>query len=137
MAMITVADVIGLWQQSPDLTEDRRENIADLVPAVNALLAKAKAAGVPLPINPKTGTQVSGERYGGFRPQTCTIGAPLSAHKVGMAVDIYDPANALDDWITDDVLRECGLYREGGNWTPGWTHLTTRRPGSGNRTFMP
>lgn len=135
--MITVADVIGPWIKSPDLTAGRRKSIADLVPQVNALLAKAKAAGIPLPINPKTGTQVSGEQYGGFRPQTCSIGAPHSAHKEGMAVDIYDPTNALDAWITDDVLRECGLYREGGNWTPGWTHLTTRRPGSGNRTFMP
>lgn len=135
--MITVADVIGPWRNSTDLTEERIEHITDLVPAVNALLARAAKAGVKLPINPKTKTQVSGEQYGGFRPQTCPIGAPLSAHKQGLAVDIYDPTNALDAWITDDVLRECGLYREGGNWTPGWTHLTTRRPGSGNRTFMP
>lgn len=135
--MITVADVIGPWIKSPDLTAGRRKSIADLVPPVNALLAKAKAAGIPLPINPKTGTQVSGAQFGGFRPQTCPIGAPLSAHKQGMAVDIYDPTNALDAWITDDVLRECGLYREGGHWTPGWTHLTIRRPGSGNRTFVP
>ena len=135
--MISPSDIIGPWKNSPDLTEERIENISDLVPPVNALLAKAKAAGISLPINPKTGTQVSGEQYGGFRPQTCTIGAPHSAHKEGMAVDIYDPTNALDVWITDEVLRECGLFREGGRWTPGWTHLTTRRPGSGNRTFIP
>lgn len=135
--MISPSDVIGPWRNSPDLTQDRLENINDLIPPVNALLAKAKAAGIPLPINPKTGTQVSGEQYGGFRPQTCPIGAPLSAHKQGMAVDIYDPTNALDAWITDDVLRECGLYREAPKATPGWTHLTTRRPGSGNRTFVP
>ena len=135
--MISPSDIIGPWKNSPDLTEERIENISDLVPPVNALLAKAKAAGISLPINPKTGTQVSGEQYGGFRPQTCPIGAPLSAHKQGMAVDIYDPDNKLDEWITDDVLRTVGLYREGGHWTPGWTHLTTRRPGSGNRTFIP
>lgn len=135
--MISPNDVIGPWQHSPDLTDDRRDNINDLVPAVNALLTMAGRAGIPLPTNPKTGTQVSGKQFGGFRPQTCTIGAPHSAHKEGMAVDIYDPTNALDEWITDDVLRECGLYREGGRWTPGWTHLTTRRPGSGNRTFQP
>jgi len=135
--MISVSDVIGPWDRSKDLTADRRKSIAALVTPVNALLALASAAGVPLPVNPVTKTQVSGTLYGGFRPQSCPIGAPQSAHKVGMAVDIYDPSNALDAWITDDVLRECGLYREGGRWTPGWTHLTTRRPGSGNRTFQP
>lgn len=135
--MITVADVIGPWRNSPDLTEERLEHITDLVPAVNALLARAAQAGVKLPINPKTKTQVSGEQYGGFRPQTCTIGAPLSAHKIGMAIDIYDPENKLDEWITDDVLRTVGLYREAPRATPVWCHLTTRRPRSGNRTFMP
>ena len=135
--MITVADVIGPWIKSPDLTAGRRKSIADLVPQVNALLALASAAGIPLPTNPKTGTQVSGKHFGGFRPQTCTIGAPHSAHKEGMAVDIYDPSNALDEWITDDVLTQCGLYREAPRATDTWCHLTTRRPGSGNRTFIP
>ena len=68
--MITVADVIGPWIKSPDLTAGRRKSIADLVPQVNALLALASAAGIPLPTNPKTGTQVSGKHFGGFRPQT-------------------------------------------------------------------
>lgn len=135
--MISPNDVIGPWRNSADLTEERLEHITDLVPAVNALLARAAQAGVKLPINPKTKTQVSGKQFGGFRPQTCPIGAPLSAHKQGLAVDIYDPDNKLDAWITDEVLRECGLFREGGRWTPGWTHLTIRRPGSGNRTFVP
>ena len=135
--MISVSDVIGPWDRSKDLTADRRKSIAALVTPVNALLALASAAGVPLPVNPVTKTQVSGTQYGGFRPQSCPIGAPQSAHKVGMAVDIYDPENKLDEWITDDVLRTVGLYREAPRATPGWCHLTTRRPGSGNRTFMP
>lgn len=135
--MISPSDIIGPWRNSPDLTQDRVENINDLVPPVNALLAKAKAAGIPLPINPKTGTQVSGAQFGGFRPQTCPIGAPLSAHKQGMAVDIYDPQGKLNAWLTDEILKECGLYREAPKSTPGWLHITTRRPGSGNRTFIP
>ena len=135
--MISPNDVIGPWKNSPDLTEGRLKNISGLISPVNALLAKAKAAGVPLPINAKTGSQISGQQYGGFRPQTCPIGAPSSAHKIGMAVDIYDPSNALDAWITDALLTACGLYREAPRATDGWVHLTTRRPGSGNRTFMP
>jgi len=135
--MITVADVIGPWIKSPDLTAGRRKSIADLVPQVNALLALASAAGIPTYKHPATGNPVVGPKYGGFRPQSCPIGAPQSAHKVGMAVDIYDPSNALDEWITDDVLTQCGLYREAPRATDTWCHLTTRRPPSGKRTFIP
>lgn len=135
--MITVADVIGLWDKSPDLTAARRKAIADLVPQVNALLALAVAAGIPTYKHSATGNPVVGPKYGGFRPQSCPIGAPQSAHKVGMAVDLYDPANALDDWITDEVLTQCGLYREAPRATDTWCHLSTRRPPSGKRTFIP
>ena len=137
--MISPSDIIGPWQHSSDLTDERRENINDLVTAVNALLAKAKAAGISLPINPKTGTQVSGEQYGGFRPQTCSIGAPKSAHKEGLAVDLYDPAGELDGWCLRnlDQLAACGLYLEDPRHTPGWCHLTIRAPKSGKRVFVP
>lgn len=135
--MISPNDVIGPWIKSPDLTAGRRKSIADLVPQVNALLALASAAGIPTYKHPATGNPVVGPKYGGFRPQSCPIGAPQSAHKVGMAVDIYDPSNALDEWITDDVLTQCGLYREAPRATDTWCHLTTRRPPSGKRTFIP
>lgn len=137
--MISPSDVIGPWRNSPDLTQDRLENISDLVPSVNALLSIASGAGVSLPINPKTGTQVSGEQYGGFRPQSCRIGAPKSAHKEGLAVDLYDPCGELDGWCLRnlDQLAACGLYLEDPRHTPGWAHLTIRAPKSGKRVFVP
>lgn len=88
-------------------------------------------------INPRTHTYVAGETYGGFRPQDCPQGAPHSSHKQGQAVDIYDPDNALDNYVTDAILEAYGLYREAPSATLRWCHLSDRPPGSGKRTFQP
>lgn len=135
--MITNADVVGPWNKCPDLIPAYMDNISALVLCVNKLLDMARTTGIRFKINKSTGTLISGTRYGGFRPKSCPEGAPGSAHKVGKAVDVYDPDGILDKWITDDLLRECNLYREHPDKTDGWCHLTIRRPGSGNRTFWP
>ena len=135
--MITIAQYFGPWIHHKDVTEGYMENASRLLDAVDKLMAYAIEDMVDLPINDETGSQVSGEQYGGFRPFDCPIGARTSAHKVALAVDVYDPKNTLDEWITDEVLEECGLYREHPNSTPHWCHLSIRRPGSGKRTFFP
>ncbi len=99
------------------------------------LLREAESNGVEVQTNPKTRTLVSGEVYGGFRPQDCPIGAPHSAHKEGRAVDVYDPTGALDKWLTDARLAAHGLYREAPSATNGWCHLQDRP--TANRTFVP
>ena len=90
--------------------------------------------------NPKTGTQISGNKGGdgGFRLPASTTGSSKSAHKLGMAVDLYDHGD-LDKWIDEnpDVLIKYDLYREASVSTPGWCHLSTRKPMSGKRTFVP
>lgn len=144
--MITVKEYFGKWFDHHDATDERKENAEDLLVAVNKLEEMARADGVTLPINPTTGSRISGQQYGGFRPQTCSQGASRSSHKEGMGGDLYDPVNELDDWITkfnteagkrNSVLEECGLYREHPDDTDTWCHLTTRKPGSGWRTFHP
>lgn len=135
--MISLADYLGVHADSPDATDARKAAAEAMLDSVNALLLEAEAYGVELPTNPKTGTLVSGETYGGFRPQSCPIGAPSSAHKEGRAVDVYDPTGALDKWITDMRLEHFGLYREHPADTSGWCHLTDRAPGSERRTFHP
>lgn len=112
------------------------KNAKTLLAHVNALL-DSRPPGVGLRINPRTGTLVSGETFGGWRPADCPIGAPKSAHKTAEAVDLYDPDAALDTWITDEILERHALYREHPDDTPGWCHITTRAPGSGRRTFKP
>lgn len=131
--MISLNDYFGPWEGTP-----AEHAYADLLlERVNALLIEAEAHGVELDINPVTKTYVAGEQYGGFRPESCTVGAVHSSHKLARAVDVFDPRNTLDNWITDSWLEEFGLYREAPSATNRWCHLTDKPPGSGKRTFFP
>ena len=135
--MISLADYFGKWIHNEGVTEEVMDNAERLLDHVSKLMALADLDNVRMPINVVTNSQVSGEQYGGFRPKNCPIGAPASAHKLGLAVDIFDPHGDLDHWINDSMLEACGLYRESPTSTDGWTHLTVRAPHSGNRTFIP
>lgn len=135
--MITSSQYFGEWLNHPDATEERKEDAHKFLEKVNSLLQTAEMSGVIPPVNPNTGSQIAGSRYGGFRPQSCPQGARLSSHKVGRGIDIYDPQNKLDEWLSDDILEAYGLYREHPDDTYGWCHLTDRAPGSGRRTFQP
>jgi hypothetical protein len=115
---------------------------ARLLKQVNLLLAEAMAKKVySMDPCPYTNTQISGAKGGhgdgGFRLPDATTGSALSSHKDGKGVDVYDPLDKLDRWVTDSILTSYGLYREDPSKTPGWLHLTTRAPHSGKRTFMP
>jgi len=138
--MITTLDYIGKW--SDDFGKDMRFqlNASELLRRVNLLKARIEGEyGLKFTSNPITGSCVSGETFGGFRPQSCPIGAPLSAHKVGAAIDIYDPLNELDTLISKhpELLVAYDLYREHPMSTPHWLHLTIRAPNSMRRTFLP
>lgn len=123
-----------------DVDEDA--NAQHMLESVNELIDEAVAAGAFIRKTcPNTGSEISGSKGGtgdgGFRLPTSTTGSATSSHKEAKAVDIYDPGESLDDWLTDEKLEEYALYREHPDSTPGWCHLTTRAPGSGNRTFHP
>lgn len=135
--MISIEDYFGPWIDHVDATDECKANAAAMLERVKALLVAAEADGVPLLINPNTSTHVSGNTYGGFRPQSCPQGAPDSSHKVGRGVDVYDPKDELDHWLTDAKLEQFGLYRESPVATHTWCHLTDRAPRSGRRTFLP
>ena len=113
-----------------------------LLARVHALLDEARGAGSYTDmIDPDTGTQISGSKGGsgdgGFRLPEAQTGAALSAHKEAKAVDIFDPEESLDTWITDAILSRHGLFREHPSKTIGWTHMQTKSPKSGKRTFQP
>ena len=135
--MISLTDYFGPWIDSPDATPERKEAAQIMLDKVNAFLEEAEANGVEIRTNPHTKTCVSGQTYGGFRPQSCPTGKPDSAHKEGRAVDVFDPDDALDAWTTDARLEAHGLYREAPSSTLKWLHLTDRAPHSGKRTFFP
>jgi hypothetical protein len=137
--MITLEQYFGPWADSDDATDERRANAAALLAAAGQLEITARNDGVPFPTNPATNSGVSGQRYGGFRPQACVIGAASSAHKQGLAVDLFDPSGAIDEWCLAnlDKLEDCGIYIEAPDSTKGWSHWSTRAPRSGNRVFIP
>ena len=137
--MITMEQYVGQYDSPPDWTAARQLNAAELLVACWELEKLAIADGIEFPDNPATGSGVSGETYGGFRPQSCRIGAPHSAHKEGFAVDRYDPKGLIDSWCMANQakLAACGIYLEHPSKTIGWSHWTTRAPLSRNRVFMP
>lgn len=136
-------------------TESHQANAADLLRRRNDLRAEwMGATGKTCPIDPDTGTEVSGSRSGagdgGFRLETATTGRILSSHKRGCGVDDYDPGDELDTWLDgfevpmengqpggNTKLAGYGLYREHPGATPGWCHLQSIAPTSGKRTYFP
>lgn len=137
--MITLNQYVGPHRMSKDWTIDRQLNAQRLLAACLALEADMALAGVAFPINPATKSGVSGQTFGGFRPQDCKQGAAGSSHKEGLAVDRYDPKGEIDAWCmaNQDALVRHGIYIEHPNDTPGWSHWTIRAPRSGNRVFYP
>lgn len=137
--MITIAQYVGIHAASPDLTAQRMANAVALLAAVNPLLEDLLAGGIKLRTNPKTGTLISGETFGGFRPQACPIGTPGSAHKEGQGVDLFDPFGSIGAFLLarETVLHRHGLFMENPAATPTWCHVQTRKTRSGMRVFNP
>lgn len=78
----------------------------------------------------------------GYRPPSINSsvgGALKSAHLTCEAIDLADPVGLIDKWLIQnpELLIEYGLYLESPSKTPGWCHLQTRAPKSGNRVFLP
>lgn len=119
-------------------TPVQEEAAKELLGRVNGLIDAFKVAtGKEIPINPHTNSLISGLTEGGFRLPECTQGASMSSHKEAKGVDITDPKNELDAWITHKILMKFDLYREAEQYTVGWTHVQTRVPKSGCRSFLP
>jgi len=162
--MMTVAQYFGIKPHS----EAQEAAALDLLGKRNALRVEwMQATGRTCPIDPDTGTELSGSRGGagdgGFRLTTATTGKVGSSHKClpadkpdGAGVDDFDgPDNAFDTWLDqfevlmpdglseggNTKLEEYGLYREHPDYTQagpnGWAHLQTRAPISGKRTYKP
>ena len=136
-------------------TQEQEEVASELLEKVNALLNEYVQCGGILHINPHTNSLISGMTEGGFRLPYCVQGKLWSSHKIlieyfdklgrGAGIDIHDPDDKLDLWITDAILEKHGLYREHPDYTRlgsdgkphPWCHLTTRAPASKKRSFIP
>ena len=137
--MITFNQYVGTHRDCDDWTVERQLNAQKLLAACCALEAEMARGGVKFPDNPITKSGISGNTLGGFRPQACTVGAPNSNHKVGRAVDRYDPDGKIDAWCMahQDRLAAHGIWLEHPSATPGWSHWQSVGVRSGNRVFYP
>jgi hypothetical protein len=138
MQMIDLESYFGPWIAIAP--EAHIENALRLLERVIRLQSVMAGAGVIFRINPKTGTYISGSTLGGYRPQDCgAVGSPKSAHKQGLAVDLYDPINEVDLYLYNhqDLLDRYDIYIEHPDSTPGWSHWSIRPPASGRRVFYP
>lgn len=130
--MVTLDHYAGEWKSSKDWSAEVIANATKLLLSVNGLMKIAEDNGIVFPVNPRTGSHVSGETYGGFRPQSCPIGAPQSKHKRGLAVDLYDPHGDIDDWCmqNEDKLKQYGIWIEHPSKTVHWSHWQCVKYGS-------
>jgi hypothetical protein len=142
---ITVEQYVGPHADSPDWTPERQDNAAKLLAKCAILQGRMEADGVVFHINSGTGSQVSGQTFGGFRPQSCPQGAPKSTHKQGRGVDQFDPHGEIDAWLMarpkvdgwPDVLVELDMAIEHPDATVHWSHWQDGAPPSGHRVFHP
>ena len=96
--MITLNQYVGPHRNHPAWCPLYEQNATRLLAACCALQAEMEADGVEFPVNPTTGTEVSGNTFGGWRPPECPQGAANSSHKTGEGVDRYDPRGKIDAW---------------------------------------
>lgn len=104
------------------LSQELEDNLKLLLICVNKLRA---LYGKPMYVS-------SGYRPGHYNSDVS--GAKNSTHMVCMAVDFHDVDNALKDWITVEILEECGLWQEDPAKTPTWLHVDTKP--RENRVFL-
>lgn len=113
-------------EHSPELTLEFRVNAGKTVEAVSNFLREIGIKDYVI--------------SSGFRTQEANKaagGSKFSAHCSCEAVDIVDADKKLYNTIVCSIpaLSKYGLYMEHGDDSPGWVHLTIRRPKSGNRVF--
>lgn len=137
--MISLGEYLGPYKAHKDVTTTIIGNANDLLRKVNEIYALARADGCELPINPSTGTVISGSRNGGFRPRDTTVGSANSTHKDGQGIDTYDPNREFASWCMDHFteLAQRGLHMEDPRWTPTWVHLQSVPPRSGKTVYIP
>lgn len=119
-ALITASGKFPERLDSEDLTDEVRENLANLAEILNQFLEEIGIIGVNI--------------TSGFRPKIVNKnvgGAKKSLHLQGLAVDIADADGYLKTAIAEnafdkspnDLLAKYGLWMEHEDFTPTWCHL--------------
>lgn len=117
---------------SPECTQQVKDNAKDLIKRVTALLIELKVTQVKIS---------SGFRTSEANNSTSNA-AKKSNHMTGSAIDILDDKDqSLCKKVTKELLIKYNLYREDSNATKGkntnWCHLQITPTKSGSRIFNP
>lgn len=125
--MISTTEYLMGRDKEYPLTQALKENMEKLLHHVNNL-------SLECPIEFRVS---SGYRPGKYN--SAAGGSKFSAHTTCEAVDIVDSQGKIKRFLEANpkLLEACDLYAEAFASTPTWLHLTTRRPRSGNRVFIP
>jgi len=75
-------------------------------------------------------------QYSGFRPPKCTVGATLSQHRFGRAIDLKVKGMTADQ-TREDIMDSWKIYHkatalttiEDGAYAPSWCHIDIRTTG--------
>jgi hypothetical protein len=120
------------------MTPQIEANAMRTLGVVNALIERARAAGVPFVLNAAGSLVRSGWRPPAVNAATANA-SKTSMHMTGEAIDLEDTRGKIDAWMLANpgVLRELGLWQEHPDATPTWAHVQLRPPKSLNRVFRP
>jgi hypothetical protein len=122
-----------------ELTPEKQLKAGTTVQRINQLIARMRADGIEMQINPNSKSPVSS----GWRPAAINGSTPGAAakskHMTCEACDLYDPDGEIDEWAlaNPESLADLGLWQEHPSATKGWAHFQTVPPRSGNRVFYP
>lgn len=125
--MITRAEILMDRDKIAPLNADLQANLERLLLALNKFRLKyGKCMFVTSGYRPTAINKAAG-------------GAKQSNHLICLACDFADADGSLDAYCMQhlDLLKECGLWLEHPDSTPGWCHLQAAPPKSGNRVFRP
>ena len=130
--MITTEQYFGELSLTSTPDQETKDNAAELLERVNALLAEID---LPEAEQPHVNSGWRPDWYNKITPHA----APNSKHMTGQAVDVGDPDGALDNYLFahTELLQKHGLWMEHPLSTKGWCHLQCVPPRSGNLVFYP
>ena len=71
-------------------------------------------------------------QYSGFRPPKCSVGASMSQHRFGRAIDLKVRGMKADE-VREDIIQNFDIYKkvglttiEDGAFAPTWCHIDIR-----------
>jgi uncharacterized protein YcbK (DUF882 family) len=134
--MITLKELLGKYKEE-DIPKEHLDNLKDLLNKVNIV-----RSSYGKPMRPTSGYRSMDDHLRIYKDKGITDQSKIpmkSKHLSGLAVDILDPKQELQQWCLNNeaILVQAGLYMEDFSATTNWVHFQSVPPRSGKRYFIP